>query len=78
MGVREGRGDDAAWVEGAGVGVGGQKGEGEGEGVSKAERCQWKAMMVMWGKGEKRKGTPLIYDGGKGQGMSPRDGTGTG
>ena len=44
------------------MGVGGQKGEGEGEGVSKAEGCQQKAMMVMWGKGEKHKGTPLIYD----------------
>jgi len=61
--MRDRRDDDAAWVERREVGVGGQKGEGEGEGVSKVEGCQQKVMMVIWGKGENHKGTPLIYDG---------------
>jgi len=55
VGVREGRGDDAAWLNewkgegerigGVGVGRGGIKGEGEGEGVAKAEGRKRNAMV---------------------------------
>ena len=55
MGVRGGRGDDAAWEKewkgdgeemgGVGVGRGGIKGEGEGKGVAKAEGRKRKAMV---------------------------------
>jgi len=55
VGVRGGRGDDAAWLKewkgegvemgGVGVGRGGIKGEGEGEGVAKAEGWKQKAMV---------------------------------
>jgi len=68
VGVREGRGDDAAWLKewkgegdrigGVGVGRGGIKGEGEGEGVAKAEERKRNAM-VYWGKGESEKGPHL-------------------
>jgi len=57
VGVRGGRGDDAAWLKewkgegdriggvGVGRGGGGIKGEGEGEGVAKAEGRKRNAMV---------------------------------
>jgi len=50
VGVRGGRGDDAAWLKRGGVGGGGKKGAGEGEGVAKAEGRQRIAIIAKWGK----------------------------
>ena len=60
VGVRGGRGDDAAWLKIGGVGEGGKRGEGEGKGVAKVDGHQWKDILAKWGKEHMQKGPHYI------------------